>query len=255
MKKFFLLISFFLLIGCSLSNNVTNISPSPKIQTKEEIIEYVTNLLNTNNSCELPCFIGIIPGVSSWNDVKAFFQPFSEIYPHGEEKSKFSTEIFIPRTGKDLILYMRLSITDGYINDLIAGNFFSERFSLSNILIEQGMPTSVFLSASNSDLPPDKFIEPFYLELYYPEKGIIADFSGNATIDNNNIIGCISNIPGLILWDKNNEFPVYLADNRISGEFKKLEEATDMLILDFFEKFKNNKDKPCISTPKDIWHN
>lgn len=59
----------------------TPVTPVPTLPPKEQNA-YLLNLIETNGGCELPCFLGIQPGISSWEDIRLIEGPiyFPEDY-------------------------------------------------------------------------------------------------------------------------------------------------------------------------------
>jgi hypothetical protein len=131
------------------------------------------------------------------------------------------------------------------------------QFSLQNILAVYGPPAIVGLEADlhQFELNAATF---FYIYLSYPEKGIYVRYTTPADeIAGGKVRSCPSEAY-VDLWltppDKNNTNMKLLTDMNMEWGFKRpsLQDATQMSIDQFYEKFKSQPGQ-CLITPRSIW--
>jgi len=222
-----------------------------------------------NNECELPCWAGITPGKTTWQEsmnimetmtgylsldsylnVECAFGPCNEIrwalyenfYATGYVYSK------LPEN-KIHLLYIEID------NSNEADNL--NLISLQEMLQIYGRPSTVLLSAE-TDLPGgDAYL---ILVLVYPENRFIVTFTSFAEINNEMMIVCNpSNIQTLVVVD--NKEQLMSVDAIANAEetknlhvdvwHKPVEDAMGMSIDTFYETYRDSDS--CINTPVNIW--
>lgn len=254
----------------SLTLTITPVStpirmPMATLQ-KNEADRYAQELLRKENSCLLPCWWGITPGETSWNDVYQFLSPLGtrvvEEAPRIICKEnqcvqvvRFSVD-FDPgdRTGAWASIIMH----DGIVEKM---NFNQKatgyRYRLNQLLSESGMPDKVYIRTFTS--MPDGSPPPFTVVVYYSEKGILARYEFVARKIGDKLMGCPIPVgPWLNVWvadvdlseETINEW-VLVSDP--TSLFKPLEEATNMDIELFYKTFRESLDQDCIETPQELW--
>jgi hypothetical protein len=70
-------------------------------------------LLQTNNGCRFPCWWGIEPGTTSWQDANNFLSQFGQdIYVTGTPAKGEIAELYLPLPDKNFVNHaMRLRLT------------------------------------------------------------------------------------------------------------------------------------------------
>jgi hypothetical protein len=223
----FLGLSTLLLGGCAESHqeNVfptvtpTNSSPPPTATTTstptqtaiptlstESAYILLQDLLQNNNGCELPCFWGITPRVSTLQDAQKIIAPLRGIayrdtisiveagiiefdYLQADDIHLFLDVRFVPHTGDTTIetIHIRASalqkVENGYI-EVYKSTAFAEnlsRYTLTTILQTYGIPAQLSIYVENN---PFEWSSPdfFTVFLLYPESGLFFQYTSSAAI-------------------------------------------------------------------------
>jgi len=133
-------------------------------------------------------------------------------------------------------------------------------YTLSELLNAYGPPSEVRIRTFSTDYQGDV---PFYLLLFYPDRGILARYDNvDAEIVGDQVRKCFQqeNIRDLALWapDLNLSFQE-AAGKTVNIKFSDsfplllLNEASNMDILTFYERFKGPFSSGCLETPAKLW--
>ena len=228
--------------------------------------EQVLWLLETNNSCQLPCWWGITPGQTTWEAAQQFLDTFvsniqsvsspqlanyspaiplpSEAYEISNEYASNTYPIYTVRNG-----IVEEILTEVSIGDTPAG--YLTPYLLPTFLTTNGPPSEVWLFTYSSPFEENDL--PFIVVLSYPKKGIIALYSDNGVREGEVVRGCPQEDPVSILklWDPgmNLTFEQIKSGSSSIGadrDYVSLEEATGMDVTTFYETFKNPDNTLCL---------
>lgn len=249
----------------------TPTAPVPTLTASEEQ-RLVLDLLESNGGCQLPCWWGFTPGETSWEVAERFFVSLAkEIWEHESPQGMSRTIFFdIPQHMSSLNqhYFSRDSTIDRILVDAIPpirdeqyaygdDQFTSDLapYLISQILVTYGEPAQIYLGVD-----PGTWV-PFDLLLFYPEKGILARYSGPSEWDGGATVRVCpyqSEI-SLLLWspedDRMVDFLPYIGSytaNEMS-EYASLEDVTEMSIEQFYQAFTQADRTICLETPIDIW--
>jgi len=75
--------------------------PSVPTLLPKEKESYLLNIIKTNEGCKLPCFLGIQPGISVWEDIRKIEAPLYFRESYGPDKGD-STSLYYAYLGKML---------------------------------------------------------------------------------------------------------------------------------------------------------
>ncbi|MFO7541080.1 MAG: hypothetical protein R6X32_23815 [Chloroflexota bacterium] len=228
------------------------LTPLPTLEGEELEIAIAELLANPMN-CDVPCWWGAIPGITSLNEIKHSISPYSfDLYEHQVNGE---------------VVYLRLGI--GYIeerNDFsvrVAYNFSHSILigitayspSISEFLAEYGSPDEVWLETMSFELEGGL---PFRLNLVYMQEGMAAGYVVDGNIQNGMVIGCFAEkqtgrlrliMPNNVISHKDFS-PIFEQDRH----YLRLEEATDITIDDFMQIFRDHTQPQCIKTPAELWN-
>jgi hypothetical protein len=230
-------------------------------------------MIRTNGNCNLPCWWGITPGTSTGSNIYSALAPFSAIASDknlsqtkpGGMQFYFTTNnynvllalgyLFLEDNGPIGIIGVQIMQTKGKQYTPYSDVF--SRYSLQNILSVNGPPTKVELIAGLHKFDPNSGTT-FQTYLSYPDKGIYLRYTTPAEeISGNRIQSCPSEAY-VDLWltppEKNNTNMKLLTGLNMEWSYSRtsLQDATQMSIDQFYEKFKNQPNQ-CLITPKSIW--
>jgi hypothetical protein len=223
-------------------------------QNPEDAWARVTKLLDDNAGCQFPCWWGIEPGKTSWEDALLFLAPFAQ-------KNQMSPvgwfQFAVP--GVENTLQQQYTTQDGRIImvEIHFGNI--RAYTLNDLLSTYGQPADVRIRTFGTEHQGNV---PFYLLLFYPEKGILARYDNvDAEIVGNKVRKCFreENLRDLALWSPEMVLDFEQATQQtVNIKFRdgfpllSLEEATGMDLPTFYEKFQDPTSS-CLETPANLW--
>jgi hypothetical protein len=252
-----------LIVGTPTNTSVPSqaLSSTLSLEQKEEIL---TNLYENNEVCQLPCYLGIMPGESSWTDTSSFLDSVGEIKgPGGTDKVPNYGVIFdvdgaigaispIIWVKDDLV--MAISINSRWVSAEFD-------YSLSGILSSFGVPEEVWIRPIFDASDHQPF---YYLVLMYQSKGINVELAGNIENQNGNLVICPQDIfsrhtypPRLFLWNPKeqvefNNFGKELIDSDLGWvieEYRLIQDVSvdDLTNMRFYEIYSDPNTKHCIN--------
>ena len=238
------------------------------IKEKQQVLE--KKFIN-NGNCDLPCYWGITPGVTSWEEASIIFSSIGIIYGPGGSKNVLSYGPFF----KDMQEKFQEMLPDFRVRDgiviaiLTNSSWVSKNFdyTLSGLLVKFGIPEEIWVEAINTSLDN----QPYYnLVLWYPSKGIYFELNGNASIDKEFLSICPQKmitrepyLPWLVLWNPNEKVnfkqfgPIFLEDE--TGWNRDWYEEFDKISVDhltnedFYDIYTDPDTDTCITViPKNL---
>jgi hypothetical protein len=206
----------------------------------EEAQKLTLDLLKNNGGCRLPCWWGITPGQTTWQEAWAILSPLMAdlfISPlEGHFTFYFSNPLNIQPEGKIAAFLVVREEKVESIEVIINSD-------LQEFLTSNGVPDQIRLF---TDGTPGSDPSGFYiLALFYPEKGIMALYDGEEQYGDIMDI-CPSRIKtlgtGVYLWSLENEISFEQAlELGFVGVpvdyFFTLEEYSSMTARDFYETY------------------
>lgn len=284
-----------LLIGCNRQISMTNpeisLSPSPPVSftsispsatskptptlNPSERQLYLTEHLPTNNDCALPCWLGITPGKTTWQEARIFLgylgiNRMSELEME-EDKILHSFGGFdfeVPRLLHRFYILEEDALVKGLVF-LIEGDKAPREFqtiwqlySPRSILLEYGPPSRAWLDTT-SETMGDR--HGYGLILAFDKRGIIIHYEGFLTKTGSNLQICPRFENGMdiqymevYLQAPDNprpleEFGGILDRQYLIERSKRIEEASGLSEEQLYEQFTQTEQPACINSPVNIW--
>ncbi|MBN1976040.1 MAG: hypothetical protein JW918_01455 [Anaerolineae bacterium] len=240
-------------------------TPVPTMTADEEY-GFFLEMLQNNGGCQLPCWWGFTPGATSWQATRDFFTSLGKETRGGGDIQNYTVVFDMPGHYQSYQSY--IGDEDGILKmiEISAAPAVGEDWSftydhpqfaedwkaymLPHMLEVYGPPSQVLLGMG-SGAP----WSPFDLLLFYPEKGFLMQYSGEAEEREGETwlvcphlveltlylwsperIMSLEDIPGFTVWGPHS-----------------LEEATGMSIEQFYETFVQPDTETCLETPADLW--
>ena len=258
----------------TVPTNTPSVSPAPvspaatphPTLTAEEQHTLVRELMQSNGGCELPCWWGIVPGQSEWQDIWDRFQRYGL---RGKDYY-FGFSFMRPGQIQDSCIRLRFVVRDGIVEGIqVEGQWLNsvseyfaqdwQRYSLDNVLRRYGQPSQVLISLAVG-------LEGgagYGLLLLYDHLGIAISYgSFSATVIQGEplrirVCPRHEEVFGIILWLQSPQEKTSLLQQappyfEISG-FRPLEETVGMSLEDFYEVFKNPDSGVCLEGPPTWW--
>jgi hypothetical protein len=186
-------------------------TPLPTYSPKEAATE-MSKLYN-NSECDLPCWWGIIPGETNWNEAWQSLGRFSENEKWWElalTESEFMPG-YIPFTPhlKDLdgnlVMPDDLAFmikTDTFTVEYISLRELSSQYTISDIFLKYGEPENIYIHGGNTQAG-----YRYVLFLYYPLHGFISAYVSNIVAvegqPDNPMKMCFQKNATLLTWAQN----------------------------------------------------
>jgi hypothetical protein len=234
----------------------------------------IKELISTNAECELPCWWGFKPGLTSWETVSAFLDSLgakSSIYEENglvlhyaggfdlNREKVFNNVAF--QESNDIISSVVIDAS-GFNDSLNFKNVWVA-YSPENILLKYGVPSRVWISSRSSvhEGAPGSSM-PYSIWLFYDHLGILIRYSGQVDFESNYKMCPVFSEQGNL----SDDIDIYLqsADSAVplenlptvesnAKDALPLEEAAGISINEFYGLLTKLSSNPCIETPKSIW--
>ncbi len=234
----------------------------PTLSSAESEAKIMDLLLN-NAGCILPCWWGITPGITTWNEAKHFLEAFTEI--EGPSLQGIGDTLYKGYSAKFHLnarnyLISLITVDDIVVEIALLPNVTKFGHQLPIILSNNGVPDQIWI-APMPETPGGPW---YYLVLYYPEQGVLARYGGKASLliktgsDGKPIITGINICPvgiGPELWLKapNTFSGVYDSPALGGPDFTNLLrqiDVTGMNVNDFYNRFRNADSTTCFVVPQ-----
>lgn len=232
-------------------------TPLPKL-SKADSLARTYELLNSDSGCALPCWWNIIPGETDMrlaiNELLSF-SSYQKINFPFHSTAEFLYESPESLASDEFITVMLTS--QGRKVDQINVTYLNFwKYQIPSLLQTYGMPTSVWLRTYKSDYRMRQNTVPFLVALFYQEKGILAVFGeADGQVLGSTIRGCIVGTAGLTLWSpaQNLNFDDVSTWKNYYDPYMTLEDASEIDVETFYERYKSGEALPCIDTPAELW--
>ncbi|MGB8984152.1 MAG: hypothetical protein WCC12_19960 [Anaerolineales bacterium] len=231
-------------------------------------IEAINHMIATNGGCKLPCWWGITPGETSWENALILLSRFSPTVTSSgpfdltrdantrHTLMAYSVSYKIPdsRIGRGA----SIDVLDDVVSIVYVGSESTgEIFTIPHLLSEYGEPANIFIK-TYSDTPTG--ILPFYIVLFYPDYQFTAIFEFEGNKAGETISVCYSlTTPRLYAWSRDESKYVnnYRLNDWVLGSnntgLKGIEEASSLNTGTFYQRFINATSNTCFETPSSSW--
>jgi hypothetical protein len=240
------------------STPATTRTPQPTL-LPQEAMRLVSELLETNGGCRLPCWWGITPGETSWDEARHFLQTFSTKILANRKASSQTDGVYTlyfphPKYGES---FVHIVVEKGLVD--ILNPFWkmnTPTFQLDRILSEYGKPDEVYIKTV-PNAPADHV--PFNLILYYTEQRILAKYDYRGDPRDELIQACPEREgPELFTWSSAEDFIDEIGLQEVvigpdSHPMKPIGEVTDLDIQQLYDRYKVLSNWECFETPKALW--
>lgn len=232
------------------SISLTTLSPD---EAETQILE----LFRDNAGCLFPCWWGITPGLTSWQDAERFLATFaSQIQVSSGPAWSFAEVYFSISQGTPTLRQFYTS-QNSIVEMIEAHPLDMPQYKLSVIFETYGQPSEVWLLTVKE---PIEGALSFRASLFYPNQKFLLAYTGRATKQSDLIQRCLEQDASRLLatWSASEELTYHeVADKMVefgTPEYDlPLEEATGMTVAAFYESFKDPDNTSCLETPANLW--
>lgn len=257
--------------------------PSAPTFSREEEDAFLVHMLATNGGCELPCWWGITPGVTSWQEAQQMFLSYGKgIAFYSDSVAQLGGARQVGLFGHhdpypfDYIVVHRLYEQDGTVQQIgvlghtlrgLSPRHFAQdwqRYTLDGALTHFGKPSQVLLHYF-SDIPDSHYS----VGVMYEEMGVLIEYMGFLELEMEDdkrysshpdpVVICPTRdrITDINLWLQSPDAETPLADTFIRSlggyhgarhryQPASLEEATGMSLDEFCTTFQNPNAQDCL---------
>jgi hypothetical protein len=306
--RVFLVLVYVVLTSCSLRNNIkphVNVTSTEASSTRivfvtetlsptdlpihsssqvpvatlnsKEALNTFTSLIEKNDECKLPCWLGIVPGQTESEDVINLFSKFNAV-----ASTKFSSQlayirVFFPTfeaATHDIMTNVYFGENGKVLQTLVAASTYTDkngpldfnnptfqrvlqRYLVSSIFTSHGPPEMIFLDTTRITADPATRY-PFVLWIVYPQQGFLIRYEGNNTEVGGDIVVCpMQSRIEIKIWDvKTFDYEEFIENDEAAGISlgpQPIQDVTEFNIGSFYETFRSVPVDTCFETPASIW--
>ena len=259
---------------------VSTLTPLPPLVPTllpKEKENYLLNMIKTNGGCKLPCFLGINPGISFWEEIREIEAPiyFREWYDpdKGDSISLYDASLGrnvvtldVTFLGNKSVIERITAYTTINAADYTSDDYYSrfteamKQYSLPNILSEYRIPTRVLLQVQGQ-IEPESGTQAEIL-LFYDSLGIVFHYMFLDVVSQDGNTGVLTVCPNyehvefirFYLQSPQNDTPLERmigdeSDYYLNSWLKPLEKITTLSVKDFYNLFVDVNEDACFDVP------
>lgn len=235
-----------------------------RILSPTDTVLRVQSLLEGNGGCRLPCWWGIEPGTTTWEDVYRFVAPlaYNEVQP--PDPVTFDTEAWI-RAEEDSKVDLFFRVENNLVKTYRVRLTRSLYYSPAELVKAYGTPSEIWLATYNDTTQEGAGL--FYMVLFYDRHGFLASYyDTDAVISDGQVRKCydeavVTQDMRLEVWLwPSDEQPIafstardWLIQTVPVDKFQRLEDTTALTPADFTRYFLEPSTNKCIFTPAQHW--
>ena len=239
--------------------------PSPTLTIQQERAVVVA-MLEDNGDCELPCWWGITPTVTTWQavrDLLASYGKQTSSFQYADGTTAHSTRdfevqgvghydyrigfIFLEQGGIVEAIQVSSEVFRGAVAEYFAQDW--HRYSLDQMLTRYGEPSQVFLQLFPS-FEPDS--ANYTVVVLYDQLGIAVRYWGLAAVVGDKVQVCpvLEQVNMITLWLQTPQNTTPLMQRVITSDessyFQSLEKTTGLTMQAFYDTFRDGDSGACL---------
>jgi hypothetical protein len=250
-------------------------TPLPTIAVEEQE-NYIKEFLETNTDCRLPCWWGVTPGKTSWQETESLLRHLgATIFPFQMESggNRYAVRLLgLPQ----LALSFREGKAPGssvniiYVGGNISGaqdqrefEAFWENYSPKEVMSKYGVPSRILLYTMGTLGQTDLGIHGYTLWIFYDSLAFMIRYDGFIA-DEETFRFCFNLNQGandidrieLILQRPDYSLPLEHLDSILSTNPSRgipIQNVTNINVEEFHQLFTQIEKPHCLETPHDIW--
>lgn len=223
-------------------------------------------LYENNGGCQLPCWWGFEIGKASLEEIEQLYASMGANISYSSSGTSLTTQfINNPNIENGNRPRHRFYASNNILEQMKIQLFKHEPYQLSTFLQTWGPPSEVWLWTWPYEYPDEWVGYPAYLQLYFPDKGMLIRYETYTDIVNENVQICFDQIQNakIILWDPQIWDPdgikTFAERSGTTDEFaisdatRPIQEVTDWDVQTFYEIAKQDEPSSCLQTPSELW--
>ncbi len=244
----------------NLMDLITDIPLTPL--PTEQVQAWIRKMMKDNGGCRLPCWWGITPGKTTWEDAKMFLSPYASRISIMQIGGDLDTAIYFFWPPQDVtmsFLALSFSVRDNIVQSIsLTGIEQAAAYRLPELMSVYGEPGAVYINAYSGWAYDDHDPRDVSIHIYYPQEGIFAQYvAPDSKVENGTIHGCIQYGTLVNLWAPidTKTYTITLQTITLNFQFPSIpvSKALGMDIHHFYETYKGENKEVCIETPVDLW--
>ena len=244
-----------------------SITPTPTGLPDEIIHTWILEKMQNRDDCLFPCWWGITPGKTTWEEANALISPYAtEIDIMVENEHRFVAGAFFdwwpPEALEKARIYIGFEVRDGVVSVVVIDGIDTVAdYSMPGFLAKYGEPGGIWINAYSPMDPIDNASpRDIAIHIYYPLQGLFLLYQAPIGDVKDGIIrNCIEFGPAIYLWAPEPDLSYEDAIKRLGLQFEfkflPVTEALGMDIHTFFQKIKDLNDEVCLETSLNVWFN
>jgi hypothetical protein len=259
--------------SCSVLKSET--IPEPTL-TADESKMLVRDLLENNAACRLPCWWGVTPGKTSWQESETLLLHLGATIKQFQSESGGNRYgVRLPGLPELILGFYDNGIPDSKVDRIfVSGNkgggqdqrefeIFWESYSPKEVMSKYGVPSRILLDTLSTLGNTDIGKHGYTLWIFYDSLGFMIRYGGSIA-DEETFRFCFNLNQGandihhieLTLQYKDYAFPLELDDSILGSASARglhLQDVTGISIEKIHQLFTQVEKPYCLETPHDIW--
>jgi hypothetical protein len=259
--------------SCSVLESET--IPEPTLTTDESKM-LVRDLLENNAGCRLPCWWGIAPGKTSWQETETLLRHLgATIFPFQMESGENRYAVRLLGLPQLDLSFLENKVPSSGVNRIFVGGnkgggqdqrefeFFWESYSPIEIMSKYGAPSRILLDTLGTLGNTDIGKHGYTLWIFYDSLGFMIRYSG-LIADEETFKFCFNLNQGandihhieLTLQHQDYVFPLEHGDSILGSASPRglpLQDVTGISIEEVHQLFTQVEKPYCLETPHDVW--
>ncbi|MEM9774918.1 MAG: hypothetical protein AAF902_10075 [Chloroflexota bacterium] len=237
------------------------VTPLPTMQI-EMIGKAYTDLIMDNQECILPCWWGIVPGITQSDIVDQIYTSLGQELEYLKlDESSALTEITFTNTSVEGGIPIRhiYAMNENIVTNIEVNAGFAPNYQIKPLIERLGPPSEILLWTFSDSY---EGLLPAYFQLYFPEKSVIVAYtiSGDTSNEETNKI-CFDQEGEtlLFLWSEIAEDIGFIERSAQSirlrdlSEFKAIQDISSWDVDQFVENVTDPSNDLCLETPTNLW--
>lgn len=234
----------------TLTDTPTLESTHTPIPTNELYNYSIEQLMRTNGNCRLPCWWGIKPGITLWDEAKQFLEHIGLVEKSGAASRPPIEEyvVWYWNPGTDDSNATHIEVINGIVHRIgVAPETSRYIFSLNRILSDYGVPSEILFHQRKTILDSISY----KVGLVYWDDNFFVEYIFGTESPEDPFTVCHYFGPTLRTWSSEHSWDIEDIHDRIktlSGKpINSIDEVTDLTTAEFYSLFRHYSPNPCLS--------
>lgn len=241
--------------------------PNPTLLEPEALLDFIVEMLETNGGCDLPCWWGITPGETPWEEMRSFFVDrgidvaswgrLGLTYLHPDDTNP--VQVLDVRYHRERDLVQGVTIKSEYYDVMAQPDqaYAWSQYALPQVLSRNGVPSQVYLTVGEWGPGGPHRVFVYHLYIAYDDLGVAIRYPGHMIRDNQGWLICpVLGVGGgiEIQLQTPGAGPSPIESLQWFDYAEPLGELTGVSLQAFHETFSQSPPQGCLSVPITWWY-